>query len=376
MPLDEARAEGEFGHIADHNALHARYNDSVDILSGTTAARPAAGAVGAGTLYWDTDTEILYRSDGSSTWDAVAAGTVAAHDLVSASHTASGLTSGHVLRATGATTFAFGALQDADVPSSIARDSEVTTAISNHEAAGDPHAGYRLESADHSHASSGAQGGQIAHSDLTGLTSGDPHTQYLQESIVDAKGDLIVASADNTPARLAVGANDTVLTADSAEATGVKWAAAAGGGPTFVYKTADESLASNTTPQDDDHLSFTTVASGIYAFEAWLKVTCAAAGDFRFQWVEPDGTFDFMVLVTTVSGGTITAPSPSSRIFNEGNAALVVETDATEQGLFFRGLIVAGGAGGTFKLQWAQGTSSITNTTVEKGSWLSYKKLN
>ena len=54
--------------------------------------------------------------------------------------------------------------------------------VTAHAAAGDPHTGYRLESADHSHASSGAQAGTIAHSDLTGLTSGDPHTQYATDS--------------------------------------------------------------------------------------------------------------------------------------------------------------------------------------------------
>lgn len=43
-------------------------------------------------------------------------------------------------------------------------------------------------------------------------------------TILDAKGDLISATAADTPARLAVGANGTVLTADSAESTGLKWA--------------------------------------------------------------------------------------------------------------------------------------------------------
>jgi len=52
----------------------------------------------------------------------------------------------------------------------------------------------------------------------------------VQRSLVDAKGDLLAATADNTLARLAVGTNGHVLTADSAEAAGVKWAAAAGGG--------------------------------------------------------------------------------------------------------------------------------------------------
>lgn len=52
----------------------------------------------------------------------------------------------------------------------------------------------------------------------------------VQPTLVDAKGDLLVGSAADTLARLPVGTNDYVLTADSAEATGVKWAAASGGG--------------------------------------------------------------------------------------------------------------------------------------------------
>lgn len=50
------------------------------------------------------------------------------------------------------------------------------------------------------------------------------------DTLVDAKGDLIVGTAADTVARLAVGTNGHVLTADSAEAGGVKWAAAAAGG--------------------------------------------------------------------------------------------------------------------------------------------------
>ncbi len=46
----------------------------------------------------------------------------------------------------------------------------------------------------------------------------------IPASTVNAKGDLLVATADDTVTRLAVGTNDQVLTADSAQATGVKWA--------------------------------------------------------------------------------------------------------------------------------------------------------
>ena len=46
----------------------------------------------------------------------------------------------------------------------------------------------------------------------------------------DAKGDLVVGTGSDTFDRLAVGTNTYILTADSAEATGLKWAAPAGGG--------------------------------------------------------------------------------------------------------------------------------------------------
>ena len=51
--------------------------------------------------------------------------------------------------------------------------------------------------------------------------------------IWDAKGDLAGGTGADTAVKLTVGTNDQVLTADSAEATGMKWATPAAGSATF-----------------------------------------------------------------------------------------------------------------------------------------------
>jgi len=70
----------------------------------------------------------------------------------------------------------------------------------------------------------------------------------IQNTIIDAKGDLIVGSAADTPARLAVGTNGHILTADSSEATGLKWAAPASGGKVLqVLQDTANTMVSNST---------------------------------------------------------------------------------------------------------------------------------
>jgi hypothetical protein len=90
----------------------------------------------------------------------------------------------------------------------------------------------------HTHAAADITSGTL---DVARLPVGTGSTNVIAPTIADAKGDLIVASAADTVARLAVGGtNGHVLTVDSAETLGVKWAAS--------FNPASPGAIGNTTP--------------------------------------------------------------------------------------------------------------------------------
>jgi hypothetical protein len=97
--------------------------------------------------------------------------------------------------------------------------------------------------------------------DFVWVTSDDANA--IQNTIVDAKGDLITATAADTPARLAVGTNGHILVADSATATGLKWAAPAAGGKVLqvIHASYNSTVASSTTTFADTGLSATITPS-------------------------------------------------------------------------------------------------------------------
>lgn len=111
-----------------------------------------------------------------------------------------------------------------------ASDAEVSAAVASHAGAADPHTGYRLESADHNHQSTGLQGGQLnAVSALTAaftqwnptVTQGGAVSTFSTDQcwyiqigkLVLFYGKLIVNNAG-----AAAGANDITITAPVAGA--------------------------------------------------------------------------------------------------------------------------------------------------------------
>jgi len=94
-------------------------------------------------------------------------------------------------------------------------------------------------------------------------------SSYIPLSTFDTKGDLLVASADNTVAKLAVGTNGYILTANSSATNGVEWAAApislpSQTGNTGKYLTTDGTTASwgTVSSYSAPTLGSTSIASG------------------------------------------------------------------------------------------------------------------
>lgn len=145
--------------------------------------------------------------------------------------------------------------------------------------------------------------------------------------------------------------------------------------PLFARKTGTEPITSNTTLQNDDHLFVSVAASTVYEMSMMLKYDGAAAGDLKIGWSAPAGaTLDF----TAAALGAAAALYTDDQTF-VGDLASTPTFGAlgasTNCGLLAHGLLAVGGTAGTFRLTWAQGTSSGTATRLFAGSYLCLRRV-
>jgi hypothetical protein len=144
----------------------------------------------------------------------------------------------------------------------------------------------------------------------------------ITKEIFDAKGDLIVGTGSNTGTRVALGTNGYVLTADSSETNGVKWAAAPAVG---AFETSI--VFEGTTAND---------------FETTLQVTDPTA-DRTITFKDESGTVAFTADIPSVAGmvtetgtqtltnKTITSPTISDLYLSDSSIVFEGSTDNTNE---------------------------------------------
>ena len=134
-----------------------------------------------------------------------------------------------------------------------------------------------------------------------GGTSGTVTVTNSMATAIDAKGDLVVGTGADTFSKLTVGTNGYLLTADSAEATGLKWAAAAaaGGGLDLISTTSfsavsSVSVSSCFSATYDNYLiklNSTTVATANSSIDLRLRVGGSdTTTNYRRQYIAANNT--------------------------------------------------------------------------------------
>ncbi len=217
------------------------------ITKGVFASRPAASAVPAGSLYAATDTNVVYQSDGSTTW----------------------------------TTF---------------------------------------------------------------FVAG---TTVATDTIWDTKGDIAAATGADAASKLAVGSNGQVLTADSTQTTGMKWAPAGAGNFTLI---SDQTLGSDTAS-----ISFASI-SGYKHLKLVVSVRTdrASAEDLLLMQFNSDTTAaHYYTQRELCAGTTVTASEFLGN--NAGYIAVASGASATASGFSTAEILITDYLSGNLKLAQCTG---------------------
>ena len=166
------------------------------------------------------------------------------------------------------------------------------------------------------------------------------------------KGDLFTFTT--VDARIGVGANNTVLTADSAEASGLKWATVASAGMTLIKQASFSSVASTTTTFDSmfsstylsylvtiDKISAATSTDDLQLQFLYSGTTQALAYYGASLAIQVSGSAPVTTGSSNAAQLTIYAATGTSAAPGQGyfyvNGASGSSGIATSQGMFFEG---------------------------------------
>lgn len=188
----------------------------------------------------------------------------------------------------------------------------------------------------------------------------------LPATLIEAKGDLIAGSAAGAADNLAVGSNGTVLTADSAETLGVKWASAYPNqtGNSGKYLTTNGTAVSWATV---DSLPSQTGNAGEYlttngTTASWADpalVTTNAQTNTTYTLVLSDK--DKLVTLSNASAIALTVPLNSSVAFPTGSVVNIQQLGAGA-------VTISGASGVTITSTGATATAPVTRAQYSAAS--------
>jgi hypothetical protein len=141
-----------------------------------------------------------------------------------------------------------------------------------------------------------------------------------------------------------------------------------------LIKTSTE-LVGNTTLQDDDKLTFAIGASEIWQAEMALFVYGAAGGDIQVAITVPSGaTMAFGIEGLPTTASSLPSAEQEIAILTASGTPASLATFAGVSMVRLTGSVINSTTPGNVRLQWAQSTSSGTNTEVRVGSRLTARK--
>jgi hypothetical protein len=145
---------------------------------------------------------------------------------------------------------------------------------------------------------------------------------------------------------------------------------------TFIRKTADETVTSSVTVQDDDQLTAAVAANSVYLVEAFILYDGDTTGDFRLTFTGPAGaSMDWTPNGLATSQATGTGSMKLDRLPLGTEETLGASGAGVKAVALPRGILTVGATPGNLTLRWAQATSSATATTVFANSWIRVTKV-